>query len=153
MEKTLIILKPSAIERGLVGEILSRFERKRLFFSGLKMIQLSDAILNEHYAHLKDKPFFESLKLAMQATPVVVCCFEGKDAVRVVRNMCGETNARNAKPGTIRGDYGMCVVRNVIHASDSIENAKVEINRFFKPEELLTYRPSNIDFFYGTGEI
>ena len=153
MEKTLIIFKPSAIERGLVGEILSRFERKRLFLKGLKMIQLSDAILNEHYVHLKDKPFFESLKEAMQNTPVIVCCFEGKDVVQVVRNMCGTTNARDAQPGTIRGDYGMSVVRNIIHASDTIKNAEIEVNRFFNPEELFTYRPSNIGFYYGIDEI
>ena len=153
MEQTLIILKPSAVERGLTGEIINRFERKGLFFNGLKMMQLSDAILEDHYAHLKDKPFFPMLKKVMQATPVIVGCVEGKGVVQVVRAMCGPTNGREAQPGTIRGDFSVSVEQNIIHASDSLENAKKEINRFFKPEELFNYKPTNIHFFYGNDEM
>ncbi len=153
MEKTLIILKPSAVGRGLIGEVIRRFERKGLFFSGLKMMQLSDEILNEHYAHLKEKPFFKMVKLSMQSSPVIVGCLAGKDAVRVVRNMCGPTNGREAQPGTIRGDFSMSVEQNIIHTSDSTENAQAEITRFFKPEELFDYKPANIHFFYGNDEI
>ena len=153
MEQTLVILKPSAVGRGLMGEIISRFERKGLFFSGLKMMRLSDAILDDHYAHLKEKPFFKKVKLSMQASPVVVCCLEGKDAVQVVRNMCGPTNGREAQPGTIRGDFSVSVEQNIIHTSDSRENAQKEVDRFFKPEELFYYRPVNVHFYYGNDEM
>ena len=153
MEQTLVILKPSAVERGLIGEIINRFERKGLFFSGLKMMQLSDAILDDHYAHLKEKPFFNMVKLSMQASPVIVGCLEGKDAVQVVRNMCGPTNGREAQPGTIRGDFSVSVEQNIIHTSDSRENAKKEVNRFFKPEELFSYKPANVRFYYGNDEM
>jgi nucleoside-diphosphate kinase len=153
MEQTLIILKPSAVERGLIGEIIGRFERKGLFFSGLKMMQLNDAILEDHYAHLKGKSFFEDVKSAMQAFPVVVGCIEGKEAIQVVRKMCGQTNGREAQPGTIRGDFSVSVLRNIIHASDSKESAEKEINRFFKPEELFNYKPVTIYFRYGKDEI
>jgi len=153
MEQTLIILKPSAVGRGLVGEIINRFERRGLFFAGLKMMYLSDAILEEHYAHLKEKPFFPMLKQTMQATPVIVGCVEGKDVVQVVRTMCGPTNGREAQPGTVRGDFSVSVEQNIIHASDSKENAVIEINRFFKPEELFNYKPANIHFIYGKDEM
>ena len=153
MEQTLIILKPSAVGRGLIGEIINRFEHKGLFFSGLKMMQLSDAILDDHYAHLKEKPFFKMVKLSMQATPVIVGCLEGKDAVQVVRSMCGPTNGREAQPGTIRGDFSVSVEHNIIHTSDSKENAEKEINRFFKSEELFNYKPANIRFYYGDNEM
>ena len=132
MERTLIILKPAALQRGIVGEILSRFEHKGLYFVGMKMMQLDDAILNVHYGHLKEKSFFGDVKAAMSVSPVIVVCLEGVEAVRVVRTMVGVTNGRNADPGTIRGDYSMSVEQNVIHASDSIETAQVEIKRFFK---------------------
>jgi len=153
MEQTLIIVKPGAVQRGLIGEILSRFERKGLFLRGLKMMQLNDAILEEHYVHLKDKPFFKSLKSGMQSSPVIVGCLEGKDAVRVVRMLCGVTNGREAQPGTIRGDFSMSVEYNVIHASDSIENAEQEIRRFFKQEELFIYKHPTIHLHYGENEV
>jgi nucleoside-diphosphate kinase len=153
MEQTLIILKPSAIQRELIGEILGRFERKGLYFTGLKMILLSDKILDEHYAHLKDKPFFKSMKEGMQVCPVIVGCIEGKDAVKVVRTLCGTTNGREALPGTIRGDFSVSVEQNIIHASDCPENAKIEINRFFKTDEIFSYKPSTLNFRYGNNEI
>lgn len=152
MERTLIILKPAALQRGIVGEILSRFEHKGLYFVGMKMMQLDDAILNVHYGHLKEKSFFEDVKAAMSVSPVIVVCLEGVEAVRVVRTMVGVTNGRNADPGTIRGDYSMSVEQNVIHASDSIETAQVEIKRFFKDEELFEARRSNRSFYYAKYE-
>ena len=153
MERTLIILKPSAIQRGLAGEVISRFEHKGLHFVGLKMMHLSDDILNEHYAHLAEKPFFKMLKLSMQTTPVIVACVEGVDAIQVVRTMCGTTNSRDAQPGTIRGDLSMSKEANIIHASDSQESAEIELKRFFKPEELFDYVPENIHFYYGDEEL
>lgn len=153
MERTFVILKPSAIQRFLVGEIMQRYQRKGLIIAGIKMMQLDEAILKEHYAHLVDKPFFPSIVASMTATPVIVMALEGKDAVSVVRAMTGVTNSRNAAPGTIRGDFGMSGQENLVHASDSPENAVIEINRFFKPEELFTYTPALIRNIYGEGEI
>lgn len=139
MEKTLVILKPCTLQRGLIGEVIARFEKKGLKLAGMKMTWLTDEVLNEHYAHLSDKPFFQRLKNAMSVTPVIVCCWEGIDAVRVVRAMTGATNGRNAAPGTIRGDYSMSGQENIIHASDSPENAAIELARFFKDGELFDY--------------
>lgn len=139
MEKTLVILKPCTLQRGLMGEVISRFEKKGLKLAGMKMSWLTDEILSEHYAHLSEKPFFQRLKNAMSVTPVIVCCWEGIDAVHVVRAMTGVTNGRNAAPGTIRGDYSMSGQENIIHASDSPENAAVELSRFFKREEIFDY--------------
>ena len=139
MEQTFIILKPSTISRSLVGDVLTRFQRKGLRIAGIKMMQLNEPILREHYAHLVDRPFFPSLLRSMMATPVIVALLAGKDAVAVVRAMTGATNSRVAAPGTIRGDFGMSGQENIIHASDSPENAVIEINRFFKPEEIFDY--------------
>ncbi len=139
MEQTFIILKPSTISRSLVGDVLTRFQRKGLRIAGIKMMQLNEPILREHYAHLVDRPFFPSLLRSMMATPVIVAVLAGKDAVAVVRAMTGATNSRLAAPGTIRGDFGMSGQENIIHASDSPENAVIEINRFFKPEEIFDY--------------
>lgn len=153
MEQTFVILKPSAIQRFLVGEIMSRYQRKGLIIKGIKMMQLDEKILREHYAHLVDKPFFPSIVKSMTATPVIVLVLEGKDAVSVVRAMTGVTNSRNAAPGTIRGDFGMSGQENLVHASDSPENAAIEVNRFFKPEELFDCKPLLLDTLYGEGEI
>lgn len=149
MERTLIILKPSAVGRGLIGEVVNRFERRGLFFAGLKMINFTDDLLKEHYAHLKDKPFFPAIKKAMQITPVIVGCIEGTDSVAVVRNMCGVTNCSEALPGTIRADYGIGIDHNIIHTSDSKENAAIEIDRFFKPGELFDYKPGSAHLIYA----
>lgn len=139
MEQTFIILKPSAISRGLVGDVITRFQRKGLAISGIKMMQLNEEILREHYAHLVDRPFFPTLVKSMMATPVIVMVLKGVDAVSVVRAMVGATNCRKAAPGTIRGDFGMSGQENIVHASDSPENAVIEIARFFKPEEVFDY--------------
>lgn len=153
MEKTLVLLKPSAVQRGLIGEVLKRFEQRGLRLAGMKMMQLTDEILNEHYAHLSDKPFFQLLKNSMMVTPVIACCFEGKEAVSVVRAMAGATNGRQALPGTIRGDYCVSNQQNIVHASDSQENAAIELFRFFKPEEIFEYRPAVLDVLYAADEI
>lgn len=153
MEQTLVILKPSAIHRCLVGDIISRFQKKGLIITGLKMMQLDEAILREHYAHLVEKPFFPSILESMMATPVIVMCLEGVDAVETVRLMTGATNGRKALPGTIRGDYSMSGQENIVHASDSVENGQIELARFFKPEEILPYRPSDLRSYYAPDEI
>ncbi len=152
MEQTLVLLKPCTLQRGLVGEIINRFEKKGLRLAGMKMMQLTDSILNEHYAHLSEKPFFQMLKDSMMSTPVIACCLEGIDAVRVVRAMTGATNGRNADPGTIRGDYCVSNQQNIVHASDSLETAAVELARFFKPEEIFDYTPSNRNYLYALDE-
>ncbi len=153
MEQTFVILKPSTIQRGLVGQVIDRFQRKGLFIAGIKMMQLDEKILREHYAHLVDRPFFPSLVKSMMATPVIVMCLKGKDAVEVVRAMTGATNCRKAAPGTIRGDFGMSGQENIVHASDSVENAVIEINRFFHPEEIFDYTPLTLTATYAPDEL
>lgn len=152
MEKTLVIIKPSAIQRGLVGEIITRFQRKGLVIAGIKMMQLGEDILRKHYAHLVNRPFFPWILDSMMATPVIVACIKGTDAVNIVRMMTGATNGRNAAPGTIRGDFSVSSQENIVHASDSIENAEIEIKRFFKPEEIFDYEQADIEFIYAPDE-
>lgn len=153
MEKTLVILKPSCVQRSLIGEVMSRFEKKGLRLVGMKMVQLDDNVLDEHYAHLKDKPFFNSVKKSMQACPVIVQCWEGIDATQVVRSLVGFTSGRNAVAGTIRGDFSVSMQENIVHASDSVESAEIEIKRFFKEEEIFDYKLSVLSFLYADGEI
>lgn len=153
LDKTLVILKPSAVQRGLIGEIIHRFERKGLLLIGLKMAWLNDKILSEHYAHLKDKPFFQEVKDSMKICPVIVCCWRGKSAVQVIRTLTGVTNSRDALPGTIRGDFSMSMQENILHASDSPETAAVEIQRFFNENELFDYNLSLISNLYANDEI
>lgn len=153
METTLVIIKPSGIQRGLAGRIISRFEQKGLVIAGMKMMRLSEQLLREHYAHLVDRPFFPSLLRSMMATPVVALAIKGVDAVSVVRAMTGVTNARNAAPGTIRGDFGMSGQENIVHASDLPENAVIEVARFFKPEELFDYMPVTAPAIYNPDEL
>lgn len=153
MEKTLVLLKPSAMGRGIAGEVITRFTNKGLVIAGMKMIQLTDAVLDEHYAHLIERPFFNRIKTSMKALPVIVMCLAGLDAVQVVRTMTGATNGRNAAPGTIRGDFSMSGQENIVHASDSVENAKIELARFFKPEEIFDYTPATMDLLYASDEL
>lgn len=152
MQTTLVIVKPSGVQRGLIGRILSRFEQKGLIIAGMKMARLDEAVLREHYAHLVDRPFFPSLLRSMMASPVVLLAVRGIDAVEVVRAMIGTTNSRKALPGTIRGDFGMSGQENIIHASDSPENAEIEVNRFFRPEEVFDYSPVTLPAIYAPGE-
>ncbi|MDO4958932.1 MAG: nucleoside-diphosphate kinase [Prevotellaceae bacterium] len=152
-ERTLVLLKPCTVQRALVGEITSIFEKKGLRIVGMKMMQLNEAILKEHYAHLVAKPFFPILRDSMMATPVIALALEGVDAIEVVRQMAGATNGRKAAPGTIRGDYSMSGQQNIVHASDGPETAAAELKRFFKDEELFSYNISNILSYYAEDEI
>ncbi|MDR1737548.1 MAG: nucleoside-diphosphate kinase [Candidatus Symbiothrix sp.] len=152
MEKTLVILKPCTVERGLIGEIINRFEKRGLILVGAKMVWLTDEILSEHYAHLSEKPFFQRVKDAMRVCPVIVCCWAGVDAVNVVRTMTGVTNGRQAQPGTIRGDYSVSMQENIIHASDAVETAAVELQRFFKADEIFDYTPTLLSNLYAKDE-
>lgn len=153
MEKSLVIIKPSGIERNLIGPIIERFQRKGLIIAGLKMMRLDEKILRVHYAHLVDRPFFPSILASMMASPVVVMCLEGVDAVAVIRAMTGVTNSRLAAPGTIRGDFGMSGQENIIHASDSPENGEIEVKRFFRDDEIFSYKPVTFSFTYSDDEL
>ncbi|MBU1167159.1 nucleoside-diphosphate kinase [Patescibacteria group bacterium] len=147
-ERTLIICKPDALQRNLMGEIITRFERKGLKIVGLKMIQLSDVMLEEHYEHHKDKPFFDGLKRYMKQSPVLGMVLEGDECINAVRLITGATKGAEADAGTIRGDMAMATPGNLIHASDSLENAKMEIERFFKEDELFDYKKIDETFLY-----
>lgn len=153
MEQTFVILKPSTIDRSLVGDVITRFQRKGLVIAGIKMMQLTEDKLREHYAHLVDRPFFPTLMRSMMRTPVIVMVLRGKDAVEVVRAMTGVTNCRKAVPGTIRGDFGMSGQENIIHTSDSPENAVIEINRFFSPDEIFDYTLPTMGSIYAPDEL
>lgn len=152
MEKTLVLLKPDALQRNLLGKIIERFEQRGLKIVGLKMMQLSDVLLDEHYAHHKDKPFFAGLKAFMKGAPVVAIALEGLEAVNVIRSMCGPTQSRQAPPGTIRGDFSMSRQANIIHSSDSPENAEKEIWRFFNQDELFDFKKIDFDQIYVEDE-
>lgn len=152
MEKTLVILKPCSVSRNLIGEIIHRFELKGLQICGMKMMQLNDEILDEHYAHLIERPYFQNIKDSMQKTPVIVCCLKAVDVVKIVHRMAGATNGREAVFGTIRGDYSVSIQENIIHTSDNIENAQLEINRFFKEDELFDFELSNLNILYANNE-
>ncbi len=152
IEKTLVLLKPCTLQRGLVGEVIKRFEQKGLHLCGLKMMQLDDAILSEHYAHLAERPFFQRVKDSMMVTPVIAICLQGVDAIAAVRKLAGVTNGRNAEPGTIRGDLSMSFQENIVHASDGEESAKAEIARFFKPDEIFQWKQSYFDYLYANDE-
>lgn|SRR5574343_573283 len=148
-EKSLIIIKPDAIQRNLVGEIIHRFERKGLKIIGLKMMTVEDTLVEEHYAHIKDKPFFPGIKNFMQSSPVVVMALEGINAVSAIRTIVGPTKGFEAAGGTIRGDYSMSMQSNIVHASDSVENGLSEVDRFFKKDELFTYKKIDVEFIYA----
>ncbi len=139
METTLILLKPDTIERGLIGQVIARLEAKGLKISGLKMMQLDDAIIEEHYDFLMDKPFFPGIKAYMTRTPVVAIAATGVNAIATVRMLTGATNPQEALPGSIRGDFGLTIDANIIHASDAAETAQVELARFFKWEGVFDY--------------
>ena len=151
-EKTLVLIKPDGIQRGLIGEVLMRFERKGLKVVGIKMISLDEAVLREHYAHIADKPFFPGVSKFMQSSPVIAICLEGLEVVQAVRILCGITKARAADAGSIRGDFAMSVACNVIHASDSVETAMKEVPRFFKPDEIFDYNKSEYEHVYMEDE-
>jgi len=142
-EQTLIILKPDAVQRGLVGPILSRLEQRGLKLIGLKLIKVSQDLARRHYAVHDGRPFFQGLIQYITSAPVLVGAIEGRDVVAIVRNTVGATNPVQAAPGTIRGDFALEIGRNLIHASDSPENGAKEVALFFKPEELVSYERTN----------
>ena len=148
----MVIIKPDAVQRNLLGEIIKRFERKGLKIVGLKMMQLEDVMLEEHYSHHKDKAFFFGLKKFMESAPVTVIVLEGLEAVKTVRFICGPTCGREADAGTIRGDFSMSRQLNIVHASDSVESAEKEIYRFFNTDELFDYPKIDFDFLYSDDE-
>lgn len=148
-ERSLIIFKPDTIQRNLVGEIMNRFERKGLKILGLKMMNLENAIIEEHYAHIKDKPFFPGIRDFMKATPVIVMAVTGVNAISVIRLLVGPTKGYEADAGSIRGDFSMSTQSNIVHASDSVENGEAEIKRFFKDEEIFEYEKIDTDFIYA----
>ena len=137
-EKTIVIVKPDGVQRALIGEVVKRIETKGLKIVGLKMMQLQDAVLREHYAHHVAKSFYPGLEAFMKSSPVAVICAEGKNAVAAVRLIAGVTRGHEADAGTIRGDLAMGVC-NVIHCSDTPENAKIEVTRFFQENEIFEY--------------
>ena len=136
MEKTFIILKPDAMEKRLVGTILARFEAAGFDVVACKMGRLSPALLREHYAHVASKPFYPEIEAFMSRRPVVLVALQGENVVQRVRDLLGPTDSRKAPKGTIRGDFGTDMMVNVAHASDSVDNARAELARFFRPEEL-----------------
>lgn len=147
-EKTLVLIKPDGIQRGLVGEVFKRFERKGLKIVGVKMMTLDEAILREHYAHLTEKPFFPGISHFMMKSPVLAICLEGLEVIAAVRKIVGITKAREAEAGSIRGDFAMSLTCNVVHASDSVETAMKEVPRFFKADEVLEYDKSEYEHVY-----
>lgn len=153
MQRTVVFLKPDSLQRGLVGEIITRFEKKGLKLIGLKLVQASEKLLVEHYAHHKGKPFFGNLVKFMMSTPLVVMLWEGVDAVAVARKMTGATNGRDADFGTIRGDLSISQSNNLIHVSDSVEAAKVEEKRFFEKGEVFGWDRIITPAIYGEEEV
>ena len=139
MEKTLVLVKPDGVERGLIGQIIGRLEQKGLKFAGIKLMQVSNSLANMHYGEHVGKPFFDGLVKFITSSPVVAMVVEGPNAVDVVRNTMGTTNPAESLPGTIRGDFGLTIGANLIHGSDSLESAEREIALFFDDKELLKY--------------
>ncbi|XP_013873646.1 nucleoside diphosphate kinase B [Austrofundulus limnaeus] len=147
-ERTFIAIKPDGVQRGIIGEIIKRFETKGFKLVGMKMLQASENLLMDHYADLKDRPFFPTLINYMSSGPVVAMVWEGKGAVKTGRVMLGETNPADSKPGTIRGDFCIDVGKNIVHGSDSVESANKEISLWFKPDELMTYTSCAFSWLY-----
>jgi len=148
MERTLIIVKPEGVQRGIVGNVITRFEQRGLKLVGLKLLQITPELAERHYGVHKGKPFFNGLVKHITSSPVVVGVVEGPKAISVVRTTMGATNAAEAIPGTIRGDYALEIGFNIIHGSDAPETAAQEINLFFRPEELVDYRLATQQWVY-----
>lgn len=153
MERSVVLVKPDGVQRGLIGEIIHRFERKGLKLVGLKMISLNDAVLDEWYVHHKDKSFFGGLKSYMKSYPVIAMLLEGKDVVAVIRKMIGITRARDAEPGTIRGDFAMSQQYNLIHASENAETAKKEEMLVFNRDEVFEWEKKDLQDVYLKDEL
>ena len=142
MEKTLVLVKPDGVQRGLAGEIISRFERRGLKLIGLKLMQVTNQLAHTHYGEHKDRPFFSGLVNFITSGPVVAMAWEGVNAIAIVRQTMGSTNPVESDPGTIRGDLGINIGRNIVHGSDSSESAARELGLFFSTEEILSYNRS-----------
>jgi len=139
MERSLVLIKPDAIQRGLAGEIISRLERKGLKIVAMKMLHMDKKLAQRHYAIHKGKAFFDDLVNFITSSPLIAIVFQGKNAVEVIRQMMGETDPAKAQSGTIRGDFGIDIGHNLVHGSDSLENASKEIDLFFSAEEIFNY--------------
>lgn len=148
-ERSLIIIKPDAIQRSLVGNIITRFENKGLKIIGMKMMHLSDVVVEDHYSHIKDKPFFPRIKRFMTSSPVVVMVVAGIKAIDSIRIIVGPTKSYEAAAGTLRGDLALSMQSNVVHASDSIENAEIEIKRFFEESEIVDYDKIDTQYIFS----
>merc|ERR1712133_96912 len=147
-ERTFIMIKPDGVQRGLVGDIIKRFEQKGFKLVAMKFMQASEEHLRKHYADLSERPFFPGLVKYMSSGPVVPIVWEGTNVVKTGRVMLGETNPKDSLPGTIRGDFCVEIGRNICHGSDAVESAKKEINLWFKPEELTSYIPCGHPWVY-----
>jgi len=143
MERTLVLVKPDGVQRGLIGSIISRLEQRGLKLVGLKLMQVDDSLARKHYGEHVDRPFFRGLVDFITSAPVVAMVWESNDAVEAVRNTMGQTNPTTSPPGTIRGDLGLDIGRNLVHGSDSLESAQREVSLFFDDGELLDYERSN----------
>jgi nucleoside-diphosphate kinase len=150
MEKTLILLKPDCLHRRLAGAVLQRFEQKGLRLAALKLVQPSRSLAEQHYAVHKGKPFYDSLLQFLTSGPTLALVLEGREAVTVARNLIGATDGVKAPPGTIRGDFALSVQNNLIHGSDSPDNARAEIALWFRPEELVNYTPVDSPWIVGS---
>jgi|SRR5690625_3857123 len=148
MEKTFIMVKPDGVQRGVIGDIVRRFERKGFKLVGAKMMQISQQLAETHYGEHKERPFFGELVEFITSGPVFAMVWEGENVISVARTMIGATNPAEAQPGSIRGDYGVTVGKNIIHGSDSLESATREINLFFNEAELITYEKQEHDWVY-----
>ncbi|XP_076864375.1 nucleoside diphosphate kinase B [Brachyhypopomus gauderio] len=147
-ERTFIAIKPDGVQRGLIGDIIKRFEQKGFKLVAMKFLQASEELLKEHYIDLKDRPFYPGLVKYMGSGPVLAMVWEGLNVVKTGRVMLGETNPGDSKPGTIRGDFCIEVGRNIVHGSDSVESANKEIALWFKSEELVVYKSCAGDWIY-----
>jgi len=148
MERTYLMIKPDAVQRGLIGEIVSRFEKKGLMLRGMKFMLISKELAEKHYGEHKGKKFYDPLISYITSGPVLAMVWEGEDAVAVCRGMMGKTNPKESAPGTIRGDYGIQTGRNIIHGSDSPESAEREISIFFRPGEIVAYERTIDEWIY-----
>jgi nucleoside-diphosphate kinase len=150
MQQTLILLKPDCVQRRLVGTVIQRLEQKGLRLAALKLVQAGRDLAEQHYAVHKGKPFYDSLVQFVTGGPTIAMVWEGREAVTVVRTLMGPTDGTKAAPGTIRGDFGLSVQNNLIHGSDSPENAAAEIALWFRPEEFVNYRPADAGWIGGS---
>ncbi len=140
VQRTLVLCKPDAVQRGLIGDVIARFERKGLKLAGLKMVAVDEALAREHYEEHLEKPFYPELGAFITSSPVIAMAIEGENAVEVVRGLMGTTNPQQAAPGTIRGDFGLNLTKNIVHGSDSVVSAERELGLFFAPGELYDYQ-------------